>query len=52
MALLQEIMRNNGSVVNHITIPQSVIQESMLKKGDELEVKCVGKGKIVMEKQT
>ena len=46
MAKLQEIRRTNGSTVNHITLPKEVVEESQLKKGDDLEVTSKGIGLI------
>lgn len=51
MVKLQEIKRTNGSIVNHVTIPKEVIEESELKKGDELEIKAIKKGHIEIKKE-
>jgi len=51
MAKLQEIKRINGSVINSVNIPKEVIEESGLKKGDNLEVKSLGEGEVHISKK-
>lgn len=48
MAKLQQIVRSNGSVVNSVNLPKEVVEESGLRKGDKLEVKSLGEGKVVI----
>ena len=50
MAKLQEIKRTNGSIVNNITLPKDIVEESGFKKGDDLQVKCITKGLIEIKK--
>ena len=50
MAKLQEIKRTNGSTINLVNIPKDAIEESKLKKGDNLEVKSDGVGLITIKK--
>jgi len=55
MAKLQEIKRSNGSVVHHVTLPKSLVEEVEWEKGDEIDF-CTdenaenGKKTIIMEK--
>lgn len=51
MAKLQQITRSNGSTVNSVNIPKEVVESSKLVKGDELEVKSDGPGKISITKK-
>ena len=51
MVKLQEIKRTNGSVVNQINIPKNVIEESKLKKGDNLKVITVKEGELSIKKE-
>ncbi len=50
MVKLQEIKRSNGTTVNSVNIPKDAMEISELKKGDNLEVKSNGVGKLLIEK--
>lgn len=50
MVKVQETIRNNGFAYNFVTIPQSEVEISGLKKGDFVEVKALGDGLLQIKK--
>ena len=50
MAKIQEIKRQSGTTVNHITIPKEAMEISQLQKGDEVEVNALGPGRLEIKK--
>ena len=50
MVRLQSITRKNKSVVHFVNLPKEELEKSGFQKGDELEVKCIKEGKIIVRK--
>jgi len=51
MAKLQQIIRQNGSVIHNITIPSNVIDEMGWNKGDIIEFEKLNNSTIKLKKE-
>ena len=50
MVKLQSITRKNKSTVHFVNLPKEEVEKSGFEKGDELEVKCLSRGKMIVRK--
>lgn len=50
MTKIQGFTRKNGSTIHSMTIPKDIIEDSGLKKNDDVEVTCDADRNIIIKK--
>ena len=51
MTKIQRFTRKNGSTIHSLTIPKNIIEQSGLKKNDEVEFMIAENGNIIIIRQ-